>query len=407
MHQPRELDKLRERIYGPSLSTLEQEEGAVVARQMENQLMDRVQRLSHPSERISHPSARIPTVQTPIINMLIANSTTNNNVSPAISSQVRVSNNPDDRQMSISVQADPNSMLRGGGGPPAQGRPISLDSSYESFRLEQQRARQLERERLEDEDRMQHLFQQEEERQTNIRKTDESSSDDRALRGGNGMDGGEGRQLKRRGLTLQNTECFLCAYGDDFHDGIHQTHINTMKRILKNNYGKVRNIELSQFVHLYFVKWVYRPDLGMEMLEADMVLDHIEGLHSLSAMNFIVESIRDFKKVRFIARDSMCRSDGTFDYKAFSAFRQSHEALEKLYSKKPQGMLFNEEATAKDYNEKGAIVNLLPFSRDKEERQKRIEYKTAVSPKVIPTPTGTNTRPIARGVPSSLSSFEL
>ena len=175
-------------------------------------------------------------------------------------------------------------------------------------------------------------------------------------------------------LSIQN-ECFLCSSGDKFHDGIRVPHINRLFEIVRKFYARVKNEQLAIFVHLYYKNNIYNEDEGTPMLKPHIILEHFEGLHSLSATNFLVESIRDQKQLKFIFKNKICCSDGSIDYKAYDAYNKSQDKLEKLYFLNIDKMNFNHNDTVEDLNEKGAFFNMMPMFTEKEEKIKRIKRK--------------------------------
>lgn len=176
-------------------------------------------------------------------------------------------------------------------------------------------------------------------------------------------------------LSANREECFLCAYGDRFHDGIRAPHIARLVQIIDKFYGRMSNYELANAVHLYYKHNIYREGEGMHMLEASVVLEHFEGRHSLAALNFIVESIRDYEQVKFIAKGCLCKADGSMDHRAFAIFDKAQTKLEKLYTMNIEKMNFNNGQTTEDLNGKGAYFNLMPMFSQKEEHHRRLKRK--------------------------------
>ena len=183
------------------------------------------------------------------------------------------------------------------------------------------------------------------------------------------------RKKKRQSLPVSKEECFLCAYGDRFHDGIRAPHIARLVQIIDKFYGRMSNYELANAVHLYYKHNIYKEDEGMHMLEANVVLEHFEGRHSLAALNFIVESIRDYEQVKFISKGCLCKADGSMDHRAFAIFDKAQTKLEKLYTMNIEKMNFNNGQTAEDLNGKGAYFNLMPMFSQKEDQHRRLKRK--------------------------------
>lgn len=170
-------------------------------------------------------------------------------------------------------------------------------------------------------------------------------------------------------------DCFLCSWGDKFHDGIRVPHITKLFQLMDKFYGIMSNYDLAESMHQYYVTHIYNKGEGMYMLETYAIIEHLESCHSLAALNFIVESIRKWKKVLFLAENSMTKSDHTIDGKAFAIFEKAQSKLEKLYTMNIKGMNFNQGQTIEDLNSKGLYFNLMPMFSQKEERYKRQKTK--------------------------------
>jgi hypothetical protein len=166
-------------------------------------------------------------------------------------------------------------------------------------------------------------------------------------------------------------ECFLCSWGNKFHDGIEAPHINAMIEIIDKNLGVIKKEAISQMVHLYFKEFVYRPDLGMKMLHAHVVLEHIKGLHTLSARIFLCESVDFWKQLRFLYSTQIFQSDGRFiNEKAAKATERAQNQLNGLYRMDLRKMNFSQGETQEDLNRMGAaFTQMALFSQKKEKRQ--------------------------------------
>lgn len=184
-------------------------------------------------------------------------------------------------------------------------------------------------------------------------------------------------------------ECFLCSWGDKYHDGIKAPHIEKLNMIIDNCYTRYNNDELAQQCHLYFKENVYDPDSGMAMLEKEDVLEHIEALHSLNAKFYLGESIRSWKKIKFILENSVFRAGlGTdetqLDYKVFIALEKTQKMLHSLYKTDIQKLMFNQGTSTEDMNKLGAYHQIMPLYTQKEQRL-QIEQK-----KKLNVPTASN-----------------
>ena len=126
----------------------------------------------------------------------------------------------------------------------------------------------------------------------------------------------EERHIRRRDKDYdrrQRPECFLCAWGNRFHDGIEARHVNRLHDIINEQYGICSNVELAEMLVLYFNKEVYRPGCGMTRLTREVALEHIEEGHSLNARIFLGESIRRQGQNLFCLEAAQWREDGTYD----------------------------------------------------------------------------------------------
>ncbi len=180
-------------------------------------------------------------------------------------------------------------------------------------------------------------------------------------------------ERRKRACSNGHYECFLCAWGDKFHDGIEAPKVNTLMRIIKQNYGVHDNVEIAQQLHLYFRAEIYDPDSGMAMLTMAVALEHIEGLHSLDAAMFLGESIRDEKRIAFLLKNMIFRQDGTYNEKALADYRRSVFNTRQLYNMRLQNMNFANGNTREDLRPQANYFNLQQPFTQRAERQKRQE----------------------------------
>jgi hypothetical protein len=174
---------------------------------------------------------------------------------------------------------------------------------------------------------------------------------------------GEERPLKRRKTSNhrhEREECYLCAWGNKFHDGIEAPHVNKLVEILQTNYGIHSNIEIAQELHLYFKNHVFDPTTGMKMLTKEIALEHIEELHSLDARIFIGESIKSEKKLLFCFQNAIWRDDNTYDKDTLAQYRKSKKELRDLYMMPISKMNFNNGNNADDMKKAANYFNLMP-----------------------------------------------
>jgi hypothetical protein len=175
-------------------------------------------------------------------------------------------------------------------------------------------------------------------------------------------------------------ECFLCSWGDKYHDGIMAPHIQKLDLIIDSSYTRCNNEDIAQQAHLYFKENIYDPESGMTMLEKEDVLVHIESLHSLNAKFYIGESIKTWKKMKFLLENSVFKMDPSnaanaiFDYKAFIALEKTQKMLQSLYKTDFQRLLFTEGVSKEDMNKLGAFHQLMPLYTQKDQKR-QLEHK--------------------------------
>lgn len=175
--------------------------------------------------------------------------------------------------------------------------------------------------------------------------------------------------------TQERGECFLCAYGNRFHDGVSAKHINRLRDIV-DNYGMCDNVELAQQLHLYFKANVYKANEGMSMLTKEIALEHIEAMHTLSATIFIGESIKTWREVFFSCANELFRANRTIDRTKAMLMKDAQKILNELYKMDPSKMNFNFGKSREDTNKQGAPFRIMPEFKQKKEKDKRTE-KTA------------------------------
>lgn len=322
------------------------------------------------------PTQKQPTLMDMLMN---GNRTTtitvggSSNVSPAVLDYMRVTNN-----------AQPNQPgKKGDAAMVNQADNVALEERYETLYAE--RIARI-RNKIELRERDEFDEDEEEDELSSIDFNHSNDDEDEAMMrdlmgGGSGNDGGGRPPPKKRQrkamMPSSKDSCFLCAFGDRFHDGIRAPHIARLNNIYEKFYGKMSNYELANAMHLYFKANIYSEDDSIPMLEPQVILEHIEGRHSLAALNFIVESIKDYEQVKFIAKGCLCKADGTMDHRAFAIFDKAQTKLEKLYTMKIDNMNFNNGQTMEDLNSKGGYFNLMPMFSQREERTRRLKRKTS------------------------------
>lgn len=204
--------------------------------------------------------------------------------------------------------------------------------------------------------------------QTTKKRTNAAVASDKELRP-------KKRQKTKEFDSLRRPECFLCAWGNKFHDGIKAKHANRLLEIVDEYYGKSSNIELAGMLHLYFKKKVYKPEDGMTMLTKQVVLDHIEGLHSLSASIFVGESIRKWKKIFFGLENALFKENGKYDDKTIDKLEKAQKMINMLYKMKIEELNFSHGKTSDDTRRIAQPFNLMHELKQKTAQRKQIKKK--------------------------------
>lgn len=171
--------------------------------------------------------------------------------------------------------------------------------------------------------------------------------------------------------TNERAECFLCMWGNKYHDGIKAKHVNGLHNIILKQYPKCNNIDLAKQCELYFMKWIYRPGTGMGRLTKEIALEHIEGLHTLNATIFIGESMRKCVKIMYGLEHHIFKSNDKFDKEASREWREYLKQIQSLYKMNPDEMLFNYGQTRKDTADMGQPFNLMVQRKQQVEKNRR------------------------------------
>ncbi len=124
--------------------------------------------------------------------------------------------------------------------------------------------------------------------------------------------------------------CPLCQWKN--HNDMNNKYIDRILLLINRHQYTMCNHELTEMICKYYESKVYMKE-GYDMkLKSSTVLEHIEGKHSLSANQFIVDSIREHQKIKTMASESMFLSDDKVDHNAFRLFQKAQENLESLYN---------------------------------------------------------------------------
>lgn len=164
-------------------------------------------------------------------------------------------------------------------------------------------------------------------------------------------------------------ECFLCGWGDKFHDGIEAPHINKMHSIIDDCFGIWSKLEIATGVVRYYeaVVCVANPDLPR--LSVPMVLDHLEN-HTRDARLFLVNRMDEACQLIFMLKQDIVRADGTKDYKALGEYWRAVDKGFAMYSAKLEKMNFNNGKTRDDTRLMSNPIQLMrAFSQRKPQLQ--------------------------------------
>jgi hypothetical protein len=178
---------------------------------------------------------------------------------------------------------------------------------------------------------------------------------------------------KRGHDTNHRSECFLCSWGNKFHDSIKAKHVNILFSIL-DNYAGCANEELADQLVLYFNRRVYKRGIGMPRLTREVALEHIE-LHTLSAIIHLGESVKLWRKIRFALQNAIFKADGKYDKEALAACVNAQKMLDHLYLMDPDKMNFNQGKSREDTRKIGTPFHFQPELKQKAEKRKRTKKK--------------------------------
>jgi len=140
-------------------------------------------------------------------------------------------------------------------------------------------------------------------------------------------------------------ECFLCSWGNSEHDAIYSKNLAELKTIYMNNRGKIKNENLANMLHLYFMEHVYKPGTTMPILTPQMALEHMKNIgksHTLNATEHIIESIELWTQVRDNIKHFMYHQDMKADKDQLNGLVTSQKMINSLYMMKPSTMSFRD-----------------------------------------------------------------
>lgn len=157
------------------------------------------------------------------------------------------------------------------------------------------------------------------------------------------------------------SECFLCSWGNLYHDGIEAPKINRLSNIIKNNYGKHNNEDIAQQLHLYFKHEIYDPKRGMVMLTVETALEHLE-FHCNDATIYVGESIKRLRRLDSILENKIVREDETYDRNALADLHKNMSLGLRYYKENIERLNFVNGGTKDDQKGTSNYFNMLePF----------------------------------------------
>lgn len=160
--------------------------------------------------------------------------------------------------------------------------------------------------------------------------------------------------------AMGRPQCFLCGWGNRYHEGVDPEKMLNLRAILSKNYGFRANHEIARAMHLYFKHEIYPyGDRRMQMLTTACALDHIENLHTLNSRIFLGEMIKDEKMMYFSFKNAVWKYDGTWDEKAALQYRASKKELRQLYAMNYERMNFKEGETVEDQKYAAECINIM------------------------------------------------
>lgn len=169
-------------------------------------------------------------------------------------------------------------------------------------------------------------------------------------------------------------ECFLCGWGDKFHDGIEAPHINKMHSIIDDCLGIWSKLEIATGVVRYYEAVVYDPSQGMPRLTVAMVLDHLEN-HTRDARLFLVNRMDEACQLIFMFKQAIVKADGTYDYKALGEYWRAVDKGFAMYGAKLEKMNFNNGKTRDDTR---LMSNPLQLMRAFSQRKPQLQHQDDV-----------------------------
>lgn len=174
-------------------------------------------------------------------------------------------------------------------------------------------------------------------------------------------------------INDHRTECFLCSWGNKFHDGIKAKHMIKLYEIW-NDYGVCSDEELAEALSEYYMRRIYNPRRRMPSMTMTMTYVHIQT-HTLAAEVFVGKTLRACQANEFLLQNQIWRSDGTYNREALHDWERMVK-LERMMRLTPLAkMSFNMGKTDEDLKKLGKPFNLSLICAQEEEKRHRAKKK--------------------------------
>jgi acetolactate synthase regulatory subunit len=154
------------------------------------------------------------------------------------------------------------------------------------------------------------------------------------------MDDGDHRQ--RQG-------CWGCQHGATMHDGdTDNEQVNTLIRMIRENHGRMDNIELAHIVHRHHESRIRRPALAAgiacESWSPSSIVRHLRH-HTLDPNIVFAENIRTLRNLMRVLRRRTMEIDAEngeerVDAKNVDLLLKTVKSMADMYARRPDAMLF-------------------------------------------------------------------
>jgi len=196
---------------------------------------------------------------------------------------------------------------------------------------------------------------------------DEPTDDEHASGHGRGRHGGGGGSPNTsfslpadEDNEFHKNECFLCGWGDEFHDAIAAPLLKRLNAIFEYYYGKAENAAIAQMMHLYYTKKIYDPALGMPMLSQATALAHIEGFHTLEPRIAFGEIARRYLRLLAVLENEIFFTNNGFNRHTMNAYHGCVRMLMAIYKSDMSKMNYYNAKLDIDLKRLGALTQLVP-----------------------------------------------